>query len=180
MANRYTLKDIPNLKERDIFLDANILIYLFWPTGSSWAVDTYSKYFATLVRQKIKLHIDFNVISEFINRTVRLEYDKYVSINKLDKRSFSFKSYRDSPEGIESMEDIYTTVESNILSKAQVCGKVLGQKEILDFLVIDSLDFVDKAILSVCQEREFVILTNDADYAKCDIDILTANSKILR
>ena len=179
MVNRYTLKDIPTLKERDIFLDANILIYLFWPTGSSWAVSTYSKYFSNLIKQKTSLYVDFNVISEFINRAIRLEYDKYILTNKLDKRLFPYKHYRDTQEGLDAMTDIYTAVEASILSKTQVCGKVLGQDEILGLLTCDGLDFMDKAVLSICQERNFVILTNDADYTSCNIDILTANSKML-
>ena len=33
MAKNYKLQDFTQLPDRNIFVDANILIYLFWPTG---------------------------------------------------------------------------------------------------------------------------------------------------
>ncbi len=36
MAKFYDSSDIHSLDKRQIFFDANILLYIFWPTGSSW------------------------------------------------------------------------------------------------------------------------------------------------
>lgn len=180
MANRYTLTDISHLTDRDVFLDTNILIYLFWPTGNNWATNNYPKYFYRLLKQKIPLFVDFNVISEFINRAIRLEYDKYVTAHGLNKRAFSYKQYRDTGDGRDAMQDIYTVIADEVLSKATVCGKAFLIQDLNDLLVVDNMDFTDKAILKICQEHNFIILTNDADYADCDLDILTANNKILK
>ena len=44
-------------------------------------------------------------------------------------------------------------------------------------LNVDSLDFNDKAIQSVCAKNNFVLLTNDIDYKETSLDILSANKK---
>lgn len=49
-----------------------------------------------------------------------------------------------------------------------------------DFFVdANELDFVDKAIVSLCKENNLVLLTNDKDFKNADLDILTANTSIL-
>ena len=179
MANRYTLTDISRLSDRNVFLDTNILIYLFWPTGSNWATNNYPKYFNRLLKNEIPLFVDFNVISEFINRAIRLEYDKYVTARGLNKRDFNYKQYRNTGEGKSAMQDIYTVISDDVLPKVTVCGKAFFIEDLQDMFVVDNMDFMDKAILKICLENNFIILTNDADYADCDLDILTANGKML-
>src|SRR5690606_5662457 len=179
MANRYTLADIPTLAGRKVFLDTNILVYLFWPTGNNWATNNYPKYFYRLLKQGIPLFVAFIVISEFINRAIRLEYDKYVTVYGLNKRTFTYKQYRDTDDVREAMYDIDTVVTDEVLTKVAVCGKEFLIQDIHDLLVVDSMDFTDRAIQKICQENNFVILTNDSDYAGCDFDVLTANRKIL-
>lgn len=172
MAAKYNLQSIAQLQGRDVFLDANILIYLFWPTGSiSWE-NTYASAFARLLRQQNKLCIDFLVISEVVNRAIRSEHVKL-------QPALKFKQFRDSQEGKEALEDIYKVVENDILSRFHFIGKEFSKDEVNQFLNVDSLDFFDKAILKICQENNCVLLTNDKDFRTADIDILTANPVIL-
>ncbi|HLS31131.1 MAG TPA: hypothetical protein VK021_09765 [Flavobacteriaceae bacterium] len=39
MTQRFKLADVAALRERQVFFDANILIYLFWPTGQRFFED---------------------------------------------------------------------------------------------------------------------------------------------
>ena len=180
MANKYSTQDIAVLQSRKVFFDANVLIYINWPSGSYYWEGLYSKIFGRLRHQQNELLVDFIVISEVINRAIRLEYEKYLGANGILKNNLSFKKYRDSPEGQSALSDIYLIVKTNILDRFTIIGKSFTKAEIQSFLTLDPLDFGDKGILLTCQENGCVLLTNDIDFKTSNIDILTANLAILR
>ncbi len=172
MATKYRLQDVGQLNGRNIFVDANVLIYLFWPTGQHDYEQNYARVFRNLLRQGNDLFVDFLVISEVINRVVRIEHQK---INPTIK----YKSFRDSQDGKDAINDIYIIVKNDILKRFSIMGKSFVQHEIEGFLVIDDLDFVDKATVSLCSENSLVLLTNDKDFKNSGLDILTGNPNIL-
>ena len=172
MASNYRLEDFPQLADRNIFVDANVLIYLFWPTGQYSYEKNYARIFRNLLRQGNKLFVDFLVISEVINRVVRIEHQKLNSTLK-------FKDFRNSQDGKDALEDIYVIVKENILNHFIVLGKFFEKETIESMLVVDELDFVDKATVSLCAENCLVLLTNDKDFKYCGLDILTGNPHIL-
>lgn len=172
MAIKYRLQDISQLQSRDIFVDANVLIYLFWPTGSYHLERAYATAVSKLLKQKNRLYIDLFVISEVINSAIREEKKKL-------QPNLGFKEFRNSPEGVSTLEDIHTIVKDGIFSQFTFLGKSFTKEEVVNFLVVDTLDFVDKCILTVCKENNCVLLTNDKDFKSSDIDILTANPSLL-
>lgn len=172
MATKYRLQDVAQLNGRDIFLDANILIYLFWPTGQYHFEQNYARVFRNLLRQQNNLFVDFLMISEVINRILRIEHKK---INPTQK----FKDFRNSQDGIDALNDIYIIVKNEILNRFNILGKAFDKQDIELFLAIDDLDFVDKATVKLCKENTLVLLTNDKDFRNADLDILTGNPNIL-
>jgi len=172
MATKYRLQDVAQLNGRGIFLDANILIYLFWPTGQHNFEQNYARVFSDLLRQKNNLFVDFLVISEVINRVVRIEHQK---INPTQR----FKDFRNSPDGQEVLSDIYMIVKNDILDRFSIIGKAFSKQDIENSLVVDELDFADKGIAQICRENVLVLLTNDKDFKNTDLDILTGNPLIL-
>ncbi|MFW5872205.1 MAG: PIN domain-containing protein [bacterium] len=172
MGANYKLQDFNQLRDRDIFVDANVLIYLFWPTGQVSFEKNYARVFRNLLRQGNNLFVDFLMISEVINRVVRIEHQK---INPNQK----FKDFRNSPDGKDVLEDIYIIVKNDILSRFNVVGKYFDKQKINSFLIVDELDFVDKATVSICVENSLVLLTNDKDFKNSGLDILTGNPNIL-
>lgn len=180
MATKYSTQNISELQDRKVFFDANVLIYIFWPSGAYTWEGSYSQVFSRLLRQSNELCVDFIVISEIINRTHRLEYDKYLRANTISKNELTYKQYRNNAEGQSSLSDIYLMVETNILDTFTIIGKSFSKTEIQSFLTFDPLDFGDKGILLTCQENSCVLLTNDVDFKTSNIDILTANLAILR
>jgi|SRR5690606_7317448 len=172
MAINYKLQDVADLKDRAVFLDANILIYLFWPTGQHHFEKNYARVFKSLLKQKNKMLVDFLIISEVINRVIRIEHQK---INPNQR----FKDFRNSQEGKEALNDIYLIIKYDVLNQFEVIGKAFDKQDIENKLIIDELDFVDKAIVELCQEHNLVLLTNDKDFKNADLDILTGNPKIL-
>jgi predicted nucleic acid-binding protein len=173
MAGRFNKSNVAGIQDRDVFVDSNVLINLFWSTSGSefWEIEC-SKIYNALLRQGNKLFVDFWVISEIVNRILRIEYKKHQSYQE-------FKQFRDSEQGKDILSDIYSIVENRILEDFHVVEKSFSKKDIKEFLTIDSLDFMDKEILRTCKTHNFVLLTNDKDYRDSTIDILTCNRNIL-
>jgi predicted nucleic acid-binding protein len=180
MATKYSTQNISAVINRKVFFDANVLLYIFWPSGSYHWESYYSSAYARLLRQGNELLVDFIVISEIVNRAIRLEYDKHLLANNITRNNLSFKKYRNSADGVTALTDIYLMIETDILNTFTVVGKSFTKLDIQSFLTVDSLDFGDKAILSTCQENACILLTNDVDYKTSAIDILTSNPAILR
>jgi predicted nucleic acid-binding protein len=159
MATLYPTNQIQALKGRRIFFDTNVLIYLFWSTGGGSAhwERSYSSIYRNLLRQNNELAVDFIVISEFINRAMRMELDKI-------SRGANYKTFRDSADGQTALTDIYVILQDNILDKFTVIGKEFSKADIQSLLTLDTLDFSDKAIVNTCIQNNCVLLTNDADY----------------
>lgn len=178
MTTKYSLHDISSIPDKKVFFDANVLIYVFWPSGSSDSIyweNKYSAIFGRLLRQGNQLLVDFIVISEFVNRAHRMEYIKFITTNGSTK----YKKYRNSVDGQNALQDIYLLVETNILSKFTVIGKSFTKTDIQSFLQVEPLDFGDKGILMTCKENACILLTNDVDFKMEDIDLLSANPRVL-
>ena len=110
MRMRYTASNIPNLKNRTVFFDANPLIYIFWPTTTdSKEADDYGSILATLMKNNVNLVINEIVLSEIINRVLRIEF------NKAGLFQEEFKEFRDSAEGKSVQEDIYKIIKVRLL-----------------------------------------------------------------
>ncbi len=137
MGANYKLQDFNQLRDRDVFVDANVLIYLFWPTGQVSFEKNYARVFNNLLRQGNKLFIDFLILSEVINRVVRIEHQK---INP----ALKFKDFRNSQDGKDVLEDIYIIIKNDILSRFNVVERSFDKQLIESFLIVDELDFIDK------------------------------------
>lgn len=173
MASRFTQSDISKLSGRTVFFDANILMYLFWPTSpKSWAVTSYSSIYKRLLSSKNILALNTFVLSEFINRALRFEWQ--IKTNK----TIDYKLFRQSKDGQQTQIDVFDVAKNKILPYFSLTDRILNSAGIKNLLVVDILDFNDKIILDVCKANNMVLLTNDADFSKSDIDILSANSKL--
>ncbi|MDR1699307.1 MAG: PIN domain-containing protein [Prevotellaceae bacterium] len=172
MAERFNKYNVSGLQNRDVFVDANVLISLFWSTsgGEFWEIEC-SKVYRALLRQGNRLFVDFLVISEITNRILRIEH-------KGLQPEQNFKQFRDSKQGETALSDIYSIIKNRILEDFNVIENSFSEADIENCLTINSLDFIDKGILKICQENEFVLFTNDKDYKDSDIDIITCNRHI--
>ncbi len=176
MAMKLSTRDIAPVKEREVFFDANILIYIFWHTGQHTWEQHYSTAFNKLLKQGNTLIIDFVTISEFISRAFKIEYEKYIQTVKY----LPFKEFRNSEDGENLLNDIYTIVKEDILKIFEVAAKRFFKPDIVKLLVADTLDFNDKAILNLCKENNYVLLTNDIDFKFSDVDIMSSNPLLLK
>ncbi len=168
---KYARKDIQKLKGRAIFFDANVLIYLFWSIPNDSKAERYASFFSVLLENKNRLVVNSFVLSEVINRELRIEY------NNSDK-TLDFKEFRNSPDGIQAQKDIFEIVKGRILNTFSVIDEKLSAQDIAAMLTVDKLDFNDKIIADTCRKNNFVLLTHDADFSNSDIEILTANNNL--
>jgi len=174
MPERIQIHEINKLAGRTVFFDANVFLDIFWPTSRSNNTILYSRLYKNCIQQKIPIAIDFIVLSEVINRAFRIEHTKYLRQNGLSAETYSFKRYRDSEDGMQSQNDIYEIIKKS-LNPFIICGKEYSKADVLSFMTVDSLDFNDKGIASLCLENGFVLATNDKDFSKQDIPIISAN-----
>jgi predicted nucleic acid-binding protein len=174
MGKRYGVNDIPTLSERTVFFDANVILYLYFTRSyNSWQ-RRYSQIFSKLLARKNRLTVDFIVLSEVINRALREEHEYYVTANGPCR----FKTYRDSADGQMALSNIFDIIQNVIYPIFDVTGRSYDKSDILSFMTIDRLDFNDRAISLLCKDQDFVLLTNDKDFAGSDLDILSANPNL--
>lgn len=180
MSNRYHPSRISNIADKKIFFDANILIYLFGfgvPSYQNWE-GQYATLYSNLNNQNNQFVVDFTVISEFVNRAIKIEYKNYLELNNLNTNDLRYKEYRNSQDGKDALEDIYLTVKEEILNEFEVVEVSYSKTDLTLMCAIDSLDFSDKAIVKICDENQFVLLTNDTDFKDENIDILSCHSRL--
>jgi predicted nucleic acid-binding protein len=180
MASRYSLSNIESVKGKKIFFDANVLIYLYGygtPTYANWE-SQYATLYASLNRQSNEFVVDYIVLSEFINRAIKIEYANYLEVNGLTKKDLNYKEYRNSVDGKEALADIYLSVKDEILNEFEVVEKSYSKDDLTLMCSVDNLDFSDKAIEMICHENNFVLLTNDTDFQDSGIDILSCHNRL--
>lgn len=168
MAKRYGPKTIGSVASQRVFFDANVLVYLFWPTGlQHWELQ-YAKLFSRLLKQSNQFITDITVISEVINSMLRVEHKK-------SSPNSPFKPYRDSKVGRAALADIHTIVKGDILPNFELAAPSLGKADIEGLLYENELDFSDKIIEKLCIDQGLILLTNDKDFRKSNVDIISAN-----
>lgn len=172
----YTSSDIAILKGRKIFFDANVLIYNFWSNYSNW-VDKYSTIFNSLLKQGNEMFVDYIVISEVVNRVIKIEYSNFLQEKNISNKELPFKKYRNSKDGKEIIREIYATIQFKIINNFSIVGKDFTKSNLESFLIVDSMDFSDKAIAEICIENNFVLLTNDIDFIDSSLDVLSSNPR---
>lgn len=178
MSLRINLTSISAIQGRQLFFDANVLLYLFGGNNpSTWTTDTYSSIFSQCLKMGNGLCVDVFVISEFINRFLRLEYAKYLKNNNLNPQQIEFKNFRSQPYGIQASQDVELIVKGTILNKFSLVGKLFDTASIHSINLVNS-DFNDELIIKTCQEHRCVLVTNDADFSGANVDILTANTRL--
>jgi predicted nucleic acid-binding protein len=184
MALRMNVNEIQNLKDRKVFLDTNIWIYLFCPLSHSreFVVKKYSRAFNHLIRSNSKLYTDVTVLSEFINRYLRLAFYVYIENNEKGK-DFDFKrDYKQTEDFNDNIKLIVTTIKNKILSRVSIANvnyKNKNIKALIDSLKKRMIDFNDLHIEKLCKLKGFILLTDDGDYADSSLDIISGNPKLL-
>ena len=185
MAKRIDVGEINELHQKNIFLDTNIWLYLFCPLGHSRdnIVKKYSRAFNYLIHSDNKLYIDVMILSEFINRFLRLAFHVYKANNKKGIHFDYKKQYQQTKNFKETIQLIFSTIKNKILPGAAVVNfnhENSSIVELMDGLQDKMIDFNDLHFEKLCKVKGFFLLTDDGDFSSSPLDIISGNPRILR
>ncbi len=176
------IKDIKNYKftERDsILLDANILLSVYGPNANTeYYTYFYSQALVEMRTGKCKIFIDALVLSEFMNRFAHWAYDQL----PLETKPSKFKDFRRSDEYKKVAQEIADDAR-RIVDYATCCDSEFGSMDINELLKeyeMGNSDFNDQVIARLCEKKGFILVTHDRDFESSEIDILTANPRLLK
>jgi len=162
-----------------LLFDANVWLFLYSPQygPNDSRVHIYSAALKKVLAAHSHIFVDSLVFSEFINAWARFMYNKLpASIKPKD-----FKTYRNSPA--------FRPVAKGI---ADACRRILGFATRVDSefasLNIDAVlsgyeagkaDFNDHVLAELCNRKQLMLVTDDADLKGLTLNILTENRRLL-
>jgi predicted nucleic acid-binding protein len=161
-----------------LLIDANIWLYLF-PAPSSamnYATRVYSAAFKAMIDSGATLLINSLILSEYLNRYCRIEWQA------IYRNKFSdYKKFRQSPD--------YTKVGANAAAFARKILRYTNKlndefvtadvRNILSNFESGAADFNDGLIIENCAQQRITLVTHDGDFVLGGVDILTDNKKLL-
>ena len=162
-----------------LLLDTSFLFPIFCPRGKA-ASKREIAYSAALFNMKNAgsvLYIDVLVLSEFINRYARLRHEIYKSRDG----NLEFKQWRDGTD----FKDVAKTISiecRKIMKFASPVDSGFASVDINDVISefqAGGHDFNDQMLARKCVADGLTLVTDDADFGKYGIPILTANRRLL-
>lgn len=151
----------------NVFLDTNILIFLFSPSfvsSKEYQVDTYSKIFEKLIENNSAMYINSIVISEFLNRCLRIDFNKNFQNNSNTK---DYKiDYRGSVEYQKTLATLLKELNKmfNVFKIKQLDDRFSNFDTITEFKNSTELDFNDLIIARNVIDNGFKLLSDDGDF----------------
>ena len=162
-----------------ILIDANIWLYLQPPAAQpapKWAV-AYSSVFSKLLHAKAQPVVDALILSEYLNRYIRIEYEAAWKLSYP-----KFKDFRKSSDGAFILQSAVAEI-GQILKSASArdtqfasidMAAVLGQVQ------TGTIDFNDGLLIENCRLNGWKLLTHDKDMTVGGIKVLTTNNHLLQ
>jgi hypothetical protein len=107
-------------------------------------------------------------------------HDEWERIKKEDPhlKDRDYKTFRASPQGKAVMSKLYRAVREELLVECKLINPVLTSADIQGICAVDSLDFVDKLLVLLCEKRNAVLVTNDSSFKSSAIEILSNNDRL--
>lgn len=161
-----------------VMLDTNIWLYLFPAPSNSqnYFIKQYSAAFKHLQTAKVTIVINAIILSEYLNRYCRIEWEA------LHKANYpNFKNFRQSNN--------YCSVGQRAVADAKTILKFCCKKNddfsnsdvilLLNDFESGNVDFNDGLITESCRLNGWKLITNDSDFTEGGIEVLTANPKLI-
>lgn len=162
-----------------ILVDTNIWLYLFPAPGNpqQFFAHQYSAAFSRLVSARAQPVLDPMVLSEYLNRYCRIEWE-----GNFRSQYQAFKQFRQSSDFQEVALSAHI-FSSKILSFCQihsVSADELDLNQALTDFKSGQVDFNDALLIDVCKKRNIKLMTNDTDFKHGGIEVLTTNPRLLK
>ena len=174
----YKISNYTVSPNEEFFFDTNIWMFIFAPLAGSkpHKQKAYSKLLGEIVSRGATIWINSQVIAEYINRCLRMEFEEWKK--RSQRYAANFKNdFRSTADYASTLQDTKSQV-SAILQKATRYPD--------DFHTIDvdaiissmgtSLDYGDAVIVDLCKRRNFKLVTDDGDMTKTEFSfkVITA------
>lgn len=176
MANyAISVEDYNFRQTDDLFLDANIWLFIYGPPQNRYKTDVYSSAFRRILEAGSKILVDVLVISEVINTYARTKW-RY-SYSKM-----KFKKFRNSSK----FDPIAKEIADDVRRIVGHCSRIESGFGFVDIgRLIDEYeagrsDFNDQVIRELCRSKGLKLITDDGDFNSQGIAVLTANQRLLR
>ena len=173
-----------SFSDRDRILpDANFWINVFGPTAAvgqrGHRIQSYSRGFQGMVRNKATLFIDVLILSEFVNTLARQEFNTHF---KTTYGPTGFKQFRNSADFLPTAR-VIASESRKILRHCQRLDHAFSEWELPQLLADfekGGEDFNDQLIIEVSKKHSLTLLTDDGDMTNGGVIILTANPRLLQ
>lgn len=162
-----------------VLVDTNIWLYLFPAPGNPphRFANQYSTAFSNLVSAQAQPVLDPMVLSEYLNRYIRIEWEgNYKSTYP------KFKDFRNSLDftAVVSSAEIFAKRIVSFCKIHSIPANELDLNHALADFSSGKMDFNDALLVDICKKRSLKLMTNDADFHDGGIDVLTTNPRLLR
>jgi predicted nucleic acid-binding protein len=156
-------------KEDKLFVDANIWLYLFYNDDDYG----YGEVFERILKADTELFITDLVLSEYVNRRLRLDFNTYRDNLKQagNRRGLQYKrDFRPTNEFKENYENAILSVKEDILPLVSLLP--VTQKNIHNWFEENNLlDYNDNIYLNLSKDKGLGILTHDKDFLSADCEV---------
>ncbi|MCB5203176.1 type II toxin-antitoxin system VapC family toxin [Neorhizobium sp. T786] len=159
--------------------DTNVWIFIdgYDPRQKAYT-SCYSDFYLSLLKSDNTIVVNDYVLGEYFNRACRIQYDlKYED----DPPKRHFKRRRQGEDFKEFMETVRDTC-LGILDHCEYEPAVRTDCLMAEFITeagSGTIDFSDIIIREHCLANDYVLVSDDADFADCGLDFVTANPKVL-
>ncbi len=175
----YDLTSYSFSQGEQILIDTNIWLYLFPAPGNPQQpfARQYSSAFSRLVSAQAQPMLDPMVLSEYLNRYCRIEYEGHFKT-----RYSTFKQFRQSRDfsGVASCAGTFVSRILNFCQVHSLPANELDLNQALNDFASGQADFNDALLIDVCKKRKLKLMTNDADFQRGGIELLTTHPRLLR
>jgi predicted nucleic acid-binding protein len=172
----YDLASYSFSQGEEILVDTNVWMYLF-PAPSDphqRFAGQYSSAFSRLVGARAQPVLDAMVLSEYLNRYCRIEYDGHYKT-----KYAGFKQFRNFTVVAASAESFALRI-LNFCKLHSLPADELDLNQALKDFASGHTDFNDSLLVDICQKRNLKLMTNDGDFRSGGIEVLTTNPKLLK
>ncbi|MDR1462708.1 MAG: PIN domain-containing protein [Azoarcus sp.] len=164
-----------------VLIDTNVWVYLYPPAAQPAQQQLeadYSRAFGKLLQAKATPIIDALILSEYINRYLRIEYKVWEKRHTGD----AYKTFRRSAEGLQlacnAAAEVRCILKDASLRDTRLQGASI--ESIITGIETGGFDFNDGVLIENCRLQGWKLLTHDSDMTIGGIELLTANRKLLQ
>jgi hypothetical protein len=162
----------------EFFFDTCVWLYIFAPLAGARKDKQiiYSKLYGEVLSRGATIWINSQVVAEYINRYLRLEFDQWKKLTGNPWADFK-KDFRPTSEYQIALQ----SVKSQITAILQKSERIPDDFHSINISAIinsmgTSCDYGDAIIINLCNYKKFKLVTDDSDMTKSNysFSVLTA------